>query len=562
MAQSTSQPFKTDSLVPSSLPSATLGRRRPHAASAATNRFGPGPGLGLDNDEGALDGATLTPEERAQRLLDREHERWNERIDKEIGGMVGALKELVELADIGPSPSPLLSSTLPLHLRLRTSSLIRGSQNIRDLAHELKLLLLLGDEQGTASRRDREHREVREEVRRGRKEVAGVFEEILGAKPAPETTSSTGAGGGGGGGAGPSSSREEGVDGQAGAASQGSDAGAIEPTRIASGESDEPKQAESADLSNENENTNEAEEAGIMQIDNDNYNPVPEKRIAASGENDVVPRDYQQRIEASDSREPIPIPIPISISNPGAGGESGTISDNMGRKLADPSNDATPTATADTTATAASSINTAAITTLAATPAAPLPQSDEEVQHASTLSPSVSASNSRPPQSGSESESDSVIPTNAQTANPVSQAENQSPVSSTSMSMSIPVGESTSSSTVPAPAPARVSGPETTGTDSKAHHLPKTAPTDEGMDVDVDVDVDVDNHVPVGIAVSANSNAEVGAAPNPDPNTAVTDTGAAGQGGGGGVGVGANDVEADNVDDVEDDDDDEFEEVS
>ncbi|OCF38785.1 hypothetical protein I317_07414, partial [Kwoniella heveanensis CBS 569] len=85
---------------------------------------------------------------------------------------------------IGQTPSPLLSSTLPLHLRLRTSSLIRGSQNIRDLAHELKLLLLLGDERGTASRRDREHREVREEVRKKRKEVGAVLGDFMGGKTA------------------------------------------------------------------------------------------------------------------------------------------------------------------------------------------------------------------------------------------------------------------------------------------------------------------------------------------------------------------------------------------
>lgn len=79
-----SQPFKTDSLRPSSLPSATLGRRRPQLSTAAT----------LEGGE------NLTPGERAQRVLEKEHERWNERIDRDVKACVEGLKELVQLADV------------------------------------------------------------------------------------------------------------------------------------------------------------------------------------------------------------------------------------------------------------------------------------------------------------------------------------------------------------------------------------------------------------------------------------------------------------------------------
>ncbi|WRT63959.1 uncharacterized protein IL334_000886 [Kwoniella shivajii] len=164
-----SQPFKTDSLLPTSLPSASLGRRRQFQAQTIA-----------DED-------SLTAEERAQKALDGEHEKWNERIDKEIKGVTTGLKELVDLADIGTSPSPLISSTLPLHLPLRTSSLIRSAQNLRDIAHELKLLLLLGDEQGIAQRRDEEFRQVRKNVDSRREEVKKEVGELLGFSSQVET---------------------------------------------------------------------------------------------------------------------------------------------------------------------------------------------------------------------------------------------------------------------------------------------------------------------------------------------------------------------------------------
>ncbi|WVQ85645.1 hypothetical protein IAT38_007811 [Cryptococcus sp. DSM 104549] len=161
-----SQPFKTDSLRPSSLPSATLGRRREHLPSSSLLT--------------AAD-SSLTPEERAKQALDKEHERWNERIDKEVKGCVDGLQELVELADISANPNPLTPSTLPLHLPLRTSALIRSALNIRDIAHELKLMLLLSDEIGTAQARDRERELVRGDIERGRDEVVREARILLGA---------------------------------------------------------------------------------------------------------------------------------------------------------------------------------------------------------------------------------------------------------------------------------------------------------------------------------------------------------------------------------------------
>ena len=68
-------------------------------------------------------------------------------------------------------PSPHDHSVQGLHLKLRTASLIKSAQSLRDMAHELRLMLVLSDEVDTARRRDAEMREVREEVERGREEV-------------------------------------------------------------------------------------------------------------------------------------------------------------------------------------------------------------------------------------------------------------------------------------------------------------------------------------------------------------------------------------------------------
>jgi hypothetical protein len=65
--------FHTDSLRPSSLPTASLGRRQPTTANA-------------DKD--------------ADAELDKVAEEWNLKIDKEMKNLTGGLGELVELADV------------------------------------------------------------------------------------------------------------------------------------------------------------------------------------------------------------------------------------------------------------------------------------------------------------------------------------------------------------------------------------------------------------------------------------------------------------------------------
>lgn len=78
--------FQTDALRPSSLPTATLGRRR------------------------HIDQANAERKDTAEDL-DRVSEEWNVRIDREVKSVSSGLKELIELADV--SYLLWLASTAP-----------------------------------------------------------------------------------------------------------------------------------------------------------------------------------------------------------------------------------------------------------------------------------------------------------------------------------------------------------------------------------------------------------------------------------------------------------------
>jgi hypothetical protein len=91
--------FQTDSLNPAALPSSTLGRRRPPAAS--TSAFDPDPS-GTAGPSSDPDAATRA----------RFHEEWNVRIDKEVKALAGGMREIVDLADVSPAASAILGDKL------------------------------------------------------------------------------------------------------------------------------------------------------------------------------------------------------------------------------------------------------------------------------------------------------------------------------------------------------------------------------------------------------------------------------------------------------------------
>jgi len=91
-------------------------------------------------------------------------------------------------------PSPDKSQINALHLKLKTSQIIRSAQSIRDISHELKLMLLLSDQAGDVAERDKEAGEVRREVERGRRELGERVSGML-AGSQPQAQPRTEAGG-------------------------------------------------------------------------------------------------------------------------------------------------------------------------------------------------------------------------------------------------------------------------------------------------------------------------------------------------------------------------------
>ena len=89
-------------------------------------------------------------------------------------------------------PSPDKSQINALHLKLKTSQIIRSAQSIRDISHELKLMLLLSDQGDDVKERDKEAGEVRREVEKGRRELG---ERVSGMLAGPLALPRTGAGG-------------------------------------------------------------------------------------------------------------------------------------------------------------------------------------------------------------------------------------------------------------------------------------------------------------------------------------------------------------------------------
>jgi hypothetical protein len=99
--------FQTDALRPSSLPTASLGRRRYDTA----------PGTGSQ---------TAVSED-----LDKVAQEWNGRIDKEMKAMTTGLAELVDLADVSP-PHGGFSTSIPIPVSISMSKSILTSYCISD----------------------------------------------------------------------------------------------------------------------------------------------------------------------------------------------------------------------------------------------------------------------------------------------------------------------------------------------------------------------------------------------------------------------------------------------
>jgi len=82
-------------------------------------------------------------------------------------------------SQISPNPPPHIHQTTPLQLKVTTSQIIRSTQNLRDIAHDLKLALLLSNQADTTEKRDAEMRLVREDIVRARRKVGEGIVELL-----------------------------------------------------------------------------------------------------------------------------------------------------------------------------------------------------------------------------------------------------------------------------------------------------------------------------------------------------------------------------------------------
>lgn len=89
--------------------------------------------------------------------------------------LVSAIATDTPAPQIGTNPAPNTHTLTTLHLKLKTSTLIRAAQTLRDTAHELRLALALGDDIATASRRDAEAARLKVETEALRREVTREF---------------------------------------------------------------------------------------------------------------------------------------------------------------------------------------------------------------------------------------------------------------------------------------------------------------------------------------------------------------------------------------------------
>lgn len=73
---------------------------------------------------------------------------------------------------------------------MTTSQIIRSTQNLRDIAHDLKLALLLSNQVDTTEKRDAEMRLVRDDIVRARRRVGEGIVGLLNGETAPAGTES------------------------------------------------------------------------------------------------------------------------------------------------------------------------------------------------------------------------------------------------------------------------------------------------------------------------------------------------------------------------------------
>ncbi|KAF4565610.1 hypothetical protein EYR40_002325 [Pleurotus pulmonarius] len=146
---------QTDVSRPSALPTANLLQRQRNIAAQAS--------LDQNSDE----------------YLDTIEEEWNKKIDTEVETLVDGMVDLVGLASIGEKDKFKVAQE-SFQAESRAESMVRAANSLLAVTHSMKLLLLVSDEAQIAHRRDAELRDLQEEAKETKANIAKLLDELFG----------------------------------------------------------------------------------------------------------------------------------------------------------------------------------------------------------------------------------------------------------------------------------------------------------------------------------------------------------------------------------------------
>ncbi|KAJ9098145.1 hypothetical protein QFC21_004474 [Naganishia friedmannii] len=105
-------------------------------------------------------------------------ERWNARIDKDVGVLGEGLGKMLDIFQNGLTPFAHAVETSHLQSQLLSSTLLDSATSLLSLTHQLKLMVLLSDTTTGPEQQEREQRELQEKVEGLRGEVRGLVQKI------------------------------------------------------------------------------------------------------------------------------------------------------------------------------------------------------------------------------------------------------------------------------------------------------------------------------------------------------------------------------------------------
>ncbi|KAJ9118793.1 hypothetical protein QFC24_005992 [Naganishia onofrii] len=105
-------------------------------------------------------------------------ERWNARIDKDVGVLGEGLGKMLDIFQNGLVPSAHAVETSHLQSQLLSSTLLDSATSLLSLTNQLKLMVLLSDTTTAPVHQDKEQKALQEKVQGMREEVRRLVEKI------------------------------------------------------------------------------------------------------------------------------------------------------------------------------------------------------------------------------------------------------------------------------------------------------------------------------------------------------------------------------------------------